>query len=201
MDVAWNLYRFDYARYVQIRPLLRTAVEAPAFAAVSDCPETDAIVEALIDGEVVPTEARQAFVISLCCVGDALPCPRSFPLILKQIRRDIRSEAGAEMLTDAIAGGRNLDTWLRPSAKFAGFLTPDETSTVWGLYKLAELRVRAPYERSRGRTRRGGLINNAASFVRRLFDLGLGADEVYRLLGELLEDAVYHSQGVAVVAV
>src|SRR5436853_6049754 len=90
---TWNLYRFDYLRYVDVRPRLRSAKEPAAFASLADQPETDAIVEALIEGDIDPTSARQAFLITLCCIAEPLPCPKEFPRVLRRLRKEIRSEA------------------------------------------------------------------------------------------------------------
>lgn len=201
MNPVWNLYRFDHYRFVQVRPQLRSAADPAAFAALAEGPETDAIVEALIEGDVDIAGARQDVLIALCCVGEPLPCPKRFPRILQRMRHDVRTEEGTEMLTDAIAGARNLDTWLRPPGKLAGFLTPDETSAVYQAYWTADSRGRPPHRKTDRPMRRGGLLSAIATFFRRLFDRGLATDEVYRLLGELLEEAVANGQGIAVITV
>ncbi len=201
MDAVWNLYRFNHYRFVQIRPLLRSAADPAAFAALAEGPETEAIVEALIEGELDIVGARQDISITLCCVGEPLPCPRHFPRILQQMRDDVRTEEGTEMLSDAIAGARNLESWLRPPGKLAGLLTPDETKTVYEAYWTAEGRRRLPRRKRAKPVRRGGLLVAIDTFFRRLFDRGLAAHEVYRLLGQLLEEAVENGQGIAVVTV
>jgi hypothetical protein len=201
MAVVWNLYRFDYSRYVQARPHLRKAQDPAAFAALAEGPETDALVEALIEGDVDIVAARHAFLIAYCCVGEPLPCTRRFPRILKQLRQDVRTEAGTEMLADAFAAGKNLESWLLPDAELVGFLTPPEAKVVLDAYRLAETRQRLTRQSRSRRIRRGGLLQVFSTFFRRLFDRGLAADETYRLLGELLEDAVGNDQGIAVVSV
>ena len=199
--ITWNLYRFDYLRYVEMRPILRAAKEPAAFASLADQPETDAIVEALIEGDIDAVGARQAFLIASCCIGESLPCPSDFPRILRRLRRDIKTEAGIELLSDAIAGARNMDTWLLPKGQLAGFLTPVETEAVLDAYRLAKTRRSPGRPPKRTRARRGGLLPGIATFLRRLFDRGLAADELYRLLGELLEEAVDNDEGIAVVCV
>lgn len=201
MNPVWNLYRFDHYRFVQVRPLLRAAAHPAEFAALADTDETDAIIEALIEGDIDVVGARQDFLISLCCAGEPVPCPKHFPRILQRMRIDVRTEEGTEMLSDAIAGGRNLDSWLRPPGKLAGLLTPDEASAVYESYVLAESRSRLPRRNNVRPVRRGGLLSAIATFFRRLFDRELASDEVYRLLGQLLEDAVNNGQGIAVVTV
>jgi len=201
MTAVWNLYRFDYIRFVEIRPYLRTAAEPADFAALSQGAETDAIVEAVIEGDLNAISARHAFLLACCCVGQPLPCPRRFPRILKQLRQDIHTEAGTDLLSDAMAGRRNLETWLQPRGEVLGLLTPAETSDVLAAYLMAESAHRLSRARGGRRLRRGGLLNAFATFFRRLFDRGLAADEVFRLLGDLLETAVANGEGIAVIAV
>ena len=200
MSVAWNLYRFDYSRYVQIRPYLRSAKEPAEFAALSEGPETDAIVEALIEGELDVIGARHEFLIASCCVGEPLPCTKRMPAILRKLRQDVRTEEGIEMLADAFVAGRNLETWLLPYSELLGFLTPPETQAVFNSYRLAETRYNPERQNSNKSPRRGGLLPSVAAFARLLFDRGLATDELYRLLGEFLEEAAEHRQGLAVVA-
>ena len=138
--ITWNLYRFDYHRYIEVRPRLRAAKDPAQFATLAHQPDTEAIVEALIEGDINAVGARQAFLIAYCCVGEPLPCPANFPRILRRLRRDIRAEAGIELLADALAGARNLDAWLQPRAQLAGFLTPAETETVLEAYRLTKTR-------------------------------------------------------------
>jgi hypothetical protein len=201
MAVVWNLYRFDYSRYVQVRPHLRKAQDPAAFAALAEGPEADAIVEALIEGDVDVIAARHAFLIAYCCVGEPLPCTRRFPRILKRLRQDVRTEVGTEMLADALAAGKNLESWLLPDAELVGFLTPAEAKVVLDAYRMAETRYKLARQPRSSRVRRGGLLQVFSTFFRRLFDRGLAADEMYRLLGELLEDAAIYNQGIAVVSV
>lgn len=201
MDPLWNLYRFDHYRFVQLRPALRCASDAATFASLAEGPASEAIVEALIEGDVDVVGARQDFLIALCCIGEPVPCPKRFPRILQRMRTDVRTEEGAEILSDAIAGGRNLDNWLLPAGKLAGILTPDETSTVYQAYSTADALGRLGRLKRHQSVRKGGLLSGIVTFFRRLFDWGLAGDEVYRLLGQLLEEAVACGQGIAVVTV
>lgn len=199
MAVMWNLYRFDYVRYVALRRYLRTAADAAEFAGLAEGPETEAIVEALVEGEIDVLGARQAFVVAQCCIGEPLPCPQRFPRIVKRLRRDVRAELGAEILIEAVLGSRDVESWLGRSGKLTGFLNPDETAAVLDAYRFVGKRLRAEKAGNTAGMLIRHLFHNAVTFVRRLFDRGLAADEVYRLLGELLEAAVAEGHGIAVV--
>jgi hypothetical protein len=158
-------------------------------------------VEAIIEGELNAISARHAFLIACCCLGQPLPCPRRFPRILQRLRQDIHTEAGTDLLSEAMAGRRNLETWLQPRGEVLGLLTPEETSEVLAAYLMAESAHRQPRRKGGKRVRRGGLLNAFGTFFRRLFDRGLATDEVFRLLGDLLESAVANKEGIAVIAV
>ena len=56
MEVRWRFYRFDYARYLELRPALRSATTPDAFAALADSPETQAIADALLENAIGLTE-------------------------------------------------------------------------------------------------------------------------------------------------
>ena len=197
--VRWNLYRFDYVRFVELRPFLRSASAPSAFAELADSPDTDAIVAAFNEGEIDVVAARQAIVISIGCVGEPLPFPNNFAGVLRRLRKDIRGEEGFEILIDAIVGGRNIETWLAPGGELVGLLTPTEVKTVLDAYRSGSSSTRKRLEPSLRPKRRGGLLPNIATFLRHLFDRGLAIDELYRLLGELLEEAVSNGEGIAVV--
>jgi hypothetical protein len=201
MTAVWNLYRFDYYRFLQLRPQLRTAVDADEFAAIDAGPGADAIVEALIERELDGIQARQAMLIACCCVGDPMPCPRHLPAVLKRLLQHAQAEAGADLLIDAIAGARNMESWLQPRGQLVGFLTPDETRSVLDAYVLADASARLARRKSHRPARHGGVLHVLLTFLRRAFDRDLPAEELYRLLGELLEEAVSHGNGIAVVSV
>jgi len=200
MAKVWNLYRFDFARFLLLRPELRIANQASEFALLGDSPDIEAIVVALVDGEIDAVAARHSVLIALCCVGEPVSCPLRFTRTLQMMRRNVRAEIGIEMLSDAIAGQRNIEPWLRPDGKLVGYLTPDETVKVLEALNISEL-VRGfnPGRRS-PRVRRGGLVGGVRTFFRRLFDRGPANDEVSRLLGEMLEEAVSNREGIAVIS-
>ena len=199
MAVVWKLYRFNHARFLQIRPRLRSALLATEFAALADGPDLDAVVEALNEGETDAFSARHDVIIAVCCSGDPLPCSACFPKVLQSMRRTMRAEEGTELLADAIAGGRNLESWLQPGGKLAGYLTSEEVEAVRDAYKKVKTSNHALRSKSGSRVRRGGVIWAIATFFRRLFDRGLAQDELYGLLGEFLDEVVAEKQGIAVI--
>ena len=83
MQARWNVYCFDYARYLELRPRLRSAATADAFAVLAEGPEGEAIAQAVLEQTLTPEEARNALVIALCCVGDPLPLDATFPRFLR----------------------------------------------------------------------------------------------------------------------
>lgn len=199
MAVCWQLYRFDYSVFVQLRPALRTAATPAAFAALADSEETEAIVEAMLEDEIDVAEARQAFLLATCCGGEAISFHNSFPRLITSLRRERKAEAGLELLSEALAGGKNMESWLQPPIALIGFLTPRETLTLYEAYNLLTGSARQPGQ-GRRRIRRGGLLKAILAFFSRLFDREPPPEEVFRLLGDMLEEAIQRDEGIAVVA-
>jgi hypothetical protein len=198
MEVRWRFYRFDYARYLELRPALRSATTPVAFAALADGPETQAIVDALLENAISLTEARQTFVQVACCPGDPLPLDKGFPRLVGALARKRGAEDAAELLAEMAAGGKNLEAWLLPATDLIGFLTPEETARLHQSYAvLSRGGLRMGQAR---RVRRGGLLGGMTGFLRNLFDRGLQTQEMLPLLGSLIEEAVENGEGIAVIA-
>lgn len=201
MEVCWLFYRFDYDRYLAMRPALRSATTPPAFAVLAIGPETEAIVDALVDGKATLLEAREAFVRSLCCLGDPLPFDKGFPRILAALGRYPGAVEAAELLGEMVAGGKNMEPWFYPAPGLVGLLTPEETAALHHSFaRVAGQGHLIAGKRKRRRKRRGGLIGACAGFLRLLLDLDPEPDEMVDLLGELIDDAARRGQGIAVAA-
>src|SRR5690242_18076949 len=121
MEVCWYFYRFDYSRYLTLRPALRAAAVPPSLAAIAQDPEMEAAVEALMEGAITIKEARETFVRALCCLGDPLVFDKGFPRVLAALRRHPGSEEAAEILGGMVAGGKNMEPWFYPAPGLAGF--------------------------------------------------------------------------------
>ena len=200
MTVSWKFYRFDYGRYLELRPELRTAEDPAEFAALSETDVTDAVVDALTNdlGEIEPEYARNVFVQTLCCVGEPLPLDPGLLRIVARLAHTRGTEDLGEQLEALLGGSVNLEPWLMPTRNLPmallGFLTPQETQTLHGT--CAE--VFRTGGKSRKRRRRGGLINRAGEFVRQLLALELKPEESLALLGELIAEAAERNEGIAV---
>src|SRR5437879_4486361 len=129
MSACWYFYRFDYARYLALRPTLRAAVSPASFECLADDRETETIVEAVENREMSLLEAKQAIVQELCCRGEPIPFQKGFPCFVAALGRNYEVEEGTELLAQILAGGKNLEAWLLPAGGLNGFLTPEETVT------------------------------------------------------------------------
>ena len=206
MQARWNVYCFDYARYLELRPRLRAAATADAFASLfasfSEEPEGEAIAQAVLDQTLTLEEARNALALALCCVGDPLPLDATFPRFLAALARRNGAEDAAEALGALVSGGKPVDAWLASPDGIVGWLIPDETQALYsGLAPLLGKRGRSMARvgrTSRRRVRRGGLVGTLVSFVRHLFNSGPQPDDLLRLLGYLLADAQAGGYGLAV---
>ncbi len=200
MTDSWRFYRFDYARYLALRPALRSATTPAAFAALSDSLETDRITDAVQNDEITAQEARHGWLIAACCVGTPLEIGSGLARIVANLGRRRGAEDAAETLAELAAGGKNLEAWLLPSFGLVGFLTPEETQKLAADYALAAKSFRPRSVKKKRRVRRGGLLGFLRNFLRRLFASGLQTDELASVLGELLEEAAQDHAGIAVVS-
>ena len=202
MQARWNVYCFDYARYLELRPRLRSALTADAFLALAEGPEGEAIAQAVLEETLTPEEARNALVTALCCVGDPLPLDATFPRFLAALARRNGAEDAAEALGALVSGGKPVEAWLNAPDGVLGWLTPDETRALYHSYAPLTGRRGRSMARvgraSRRRVRRGGLVGAVTSFVRHLFNSGPQPDDLLRLLGYLIEEANKQNYGLAV---
>ena len=199
MSVSWNFYRFDYDRYLELRPGLRTAQEPDEFMALSANALTATIVDALSSEDLAPASACNAFVQALCCSGEPLQLDLGLLRIVARLAHARGTEDLGEQLEALLGGGTNIEPWLLPNnvalpTTLLGFLTPQQTETLHATYGD----VFRTGGKSRKRRRRGGLVGKAGAFLRQLFVMELKPEESLGLLGELIEDAVERKQGIAV---
>jgi hypothetical protein len=201
MEAGWYFYRFDYGRYLALRPALRSATTPAAFGALAVGQETEELATALLADEITLPEARNAFIQAVCCVGDPLNLDAGLSRFVTALGRRSGSEDAAELLGEMLTGGRNMEAWLLPASGLAGFLTPEETQALLLSYRARPSRGRLRRTTGQGkRRRRGGLVGVCVGFVSRLLDRGPQWDDMYHLLGNLIEEAARHGEGIAVVA-
>ena len=198
MREAGRFYRFDYGRYLALRPALRSATTAEALAAIADDAETQAIAEAAQREEITLDEARHGWILATCCIGEGLPFDGAFARFVSVLGRKRGAEDAAETLCELAAGGKNMEGWLLPSYGLMGLLTPQETSALALAY--APLAKAGRLRTGKIRTaRRGGLFGFVKTFFRRLFDSSPQMEEMVPLVAELLDEAARNGEGIAAV--
>ena len=200
MSDSWKCYRFDYSRYLELRPGLRAAHETEAFAALSENDITEAVVDAVRFGEIGPEHARNVFVQTMCCLGDPLPLDPGLLRIVARLAHTRGTEDLGEQLEALLGGGMNLELWSVPRSgvqvPLLGFLTPEQTQALCRDYQ----EVFRTGGKSRKRRRRGGLVGKVGAFVRQLLVLELKPEESLALLGEMMAAAVERNEGIAVIS-
>ena len=201
MSASWKFYRFDYDRYLALRPELRAAEEPDEFSAWSENELTKAIVQALEgadDPAIEPETARNAFVQILCCLGEPLPLDPGLLRIVARLAHTRGTEDLGEQLEALLGGGVNLEAWMVPITTLPiallGFLTPEQTRTLHATYGD----VFRTGVKGRKKRRRGGLVGKAGAFLRQLLVLELKPEESLGLLGELVATAAERNEGIAV---
>jgi hypothetical protein len=201
MHVQWYLYRFDHARYLTLRPLLRAAVKPADFAALTGTPELDAILEAFEAGEITVGEARSSFVQELCFSGAPLPADAALARLVSALQRVSGLEDSGDLLNAMLSGGAHIEPWLRPTAGLTGCLTPLEVAQIHRSWITAEPRVLRHASLAGRRVRRGGLLRPAIRLLQHLQAGGPQPDDLFRLLFDLIVEAVGSDEGLAAVAV
>lgn len=200
MQVHWYLYRFDSARYFDMRPRIRAASTPQAILALDEGPEVEAIADALADGEMTLAEAHATLIQQHCCVGEPLPFTLELPRLTSRLERTPGMEEAAALL-GAMLSGKHLESWLSPTAGLSGFLTSEEVEAVHTAFR--RISPRALKRRPGRRRRQGGLFRNTAAwcvdFVRHLCGRPPRAEEILQLLVALLEEAARDGKGIAAV--
>ena len=198
MSLSWKFYRFDYSRYLELRPELRAADNPDAFMALSENPLTETIVDALNAEEIDPGSACNAFVQTLCCLGEPLPLDPGLLRIVARLAHARGTEDLGEQLETLLGGSVNLEPWLNPAVALPitllGFLTPQQTQTLHATYG----EIFRTGGKGRKKRRRGGLVGKAGEFWRQLLALELKPEESLGLLGELIAAASERNEGIAV---
>lgn len=203
MSVSWQFYRFDYSRYLALRPVLRAAELPEEFMALpeelfagSENAVTDAIIQALNFGEIDHEQARNALVQTLCCPGQPLQLDPGLIRAVAALAHARGTEDLGELLQDLLSGRLNLELWLSQDGPLLGFLTPEQTVHLHMTYST----VFRAGGKSRKKRRRGGLLGKVSAFVRQLLALEMNPEESLILLGELIASAAERNEGVAVTA-
>lgn len=201
MRTCWNLYRFDYARYLEMRPHLRPACLPEEFLAFLPGPEGEALAVAVDEERLALEAARNAVVQWLCCVADPLPIDSGFPRFLALMARHRGGEEAGELLSDLVSGGRGTEEWLHDPGGMMGLLTPEETQVLYvacGVLLGKSGTSAARRRTSRRGPPRGGLLNVCARFLRNIFLSTPRHEDLLFLLEAYLKSAVVNGQGLAV---
>lgn len=198
MEVAWYVYRFDYARFLEVRPALRIAVTPDDFAALVRSAEDEAVLDAVVEGDLSVYQARQAFLHADCCLGEPLNIDRSFAREVMTMTRRRGAEDAGEMLSELLGGGKNMERWLGEPELLLGFLTPDQTSTL--LSALGRIVRRSGQSARSGRSAVLRPIAAAGAFLRLLLDRQMRSEDTLQLLAAAADAALERGTGIAVIA-
>jgi hypothetical protein len=195
MEVSWTFYRFDYARFTRLRPLLRAAGAPEDLEAVAYSPELRSILDALDDGDISFCDARGAIVREACCVGEALELGHGALHEVAALRENPRTERAGEILTALLTGHASNEPWLAETTLVLGIIAPDETRALCD----SLMSVRWPGARH-GRRRHGGLVGSVRGFFAGLLGRGPEQDESLLLLRDLVQEAASTNCGISLVA-
>ena len=195
MASTWLITRFDYRRYVSIRPLVRPARDAAAFHKAAFDSSTEAIARSVEEGALSPADARAAFVQSACCVGQPLTFDGGLPRLVIELGRMDGGDQASEILESVVAGAHNLENWLGAGSGLLGFLKPDEVRLLNDAFALCPSVSNAAFRTG------GGVLSHLLGFTRRMVDKRPEWHEMLVPLSEFITDAVQREDGIAVLEV
>src|SRR5579862_3061108 len=201
MHVQWALYRFDHARFLALRPQLRAAATSADLARLACTAETCAVAEAFEEGEITVGEARSMIVQALCFDGAPLPVDAGLLRLVAALQRIAALEDSGELLNAMLSGGHHIEPWLRPAAGLVGFLTPEEVYQIHTTWLAAEPRALKRAQSAGAPRRRGGLLRPLIQLLQHLRASGPPPGDLFRLLNELLADAVGSNEGIAALSI
>ncbi len=181
---------------MELRPLLRAAVLPADFEDYCKTFDLEATLIALEDEQATLETLRQEIVRTECCLEMPLVLDAAFPRFVRELAQRPHTDLAALLLSELIAGNKNIENWFRADAGLLGILTPEETHTLAA--NLRNLFQRGFLGSRRGRKRRrGGLVGVIKGFLSGLFALSPSDEEILFLLDDLLRDATRNGEGLA----
>lgn len=193
------LCRFDYARYVELRPKLRVAVLPAHFEAFCTTPELQESLLALEEELIAPELLRQEIVRAECCRDEPLQLDTAFPRFVRELAQRSKTSDAAILLSELLAGQRHLESWLCAEGGMLGILMPDDVISL-EVNLLALVHRGYMGSRTGRKRRRGGLMGRVGSFLRGLFALSPSEEELLFLLDDLLHNATHNGEGLVLIA-
>lgn len=187
----WYFYHFDYSRYLEMRPYLGRAYSVTSFEPLLIDAESQTIVEELSEGTISYTTARHALVEHFCCLGEPLTFEKELPRFINMLNKKPEGEEASTLLSELLAGGKNLDKWLLPTEKIVGFLKPVQTESL----EESLLYYRKKYRRRR----KNGILTPITSIILNIFDAPPLPRTVMERLLPFLQEAIQEGLGIAVV--
>src|SRR2546421_7790287 len=184
MPARWSFFAFDWGRFRDLKPKLRTAAETGDFGRL-DVPEAAGALSGFHGGST-PEEVANALVTELCGTGEALFFEAGVPELIHRLRRQPHGEEVTEILGSLVSGEPNMEEWFRLESGLVGILSPEETQRL--SRELEGLRRdMAPAARPRG-----------LGSITRLFTTTEAAGDRFDDLVKLITDAAGRELGVGV---
>ncbi len=184
MPARWSFFAFDWGRYLDLKPKLRTAAETGDFVRLG-IPEANSLL-AGFHPESTPEEVANALVTELCGTGEALFFEGGIPELIHRLRRQPNGEEVTEILGSLVSGEPNVEDWFRLEHGLVGILTPEMTQKLER--ELAALtKGMAPLKRPKG----------LGSFTRR-FTTTEAATDRFEDLTKLIADCASRELGLGV---
>ncbi len=142
MTIRWAFFAFDWARFAEIKPALKSACESANFEELK-LPEASAVLDEF-DEESDPAEVANAIVLEICGQGEPVYFEAGLPELIHSLRREVRGEDVAEILGSLISGKPNVEDWFSATDGLSGILAPGETTALASAFAYFRKRYEPP---------------------------------------------------------
>ena len=182
MTGRWSFFEFDWERFRQVRPKLKTAFETRDFTAL-DWPEALDLFEHT-EESMPPEVICNELVVALCAAGDPLLIEGGLPATILRLRKLPLGEEPGDVLAELISAEPGIEDWFRVTSGLTGILSGPTTEEL--SRGLAQFKLELTETRPQG----------IAAITRRLSTMETARDPLQSLI-RLVERATEHGFGVA----
>ncbi len=183
MAREWAFFAFDWGALTELEPRLIAAHDTGNFDGLN-IEAIDDILEGLGD-DAHPADVCNSLLISMCGVGDVVPCDSGLPERMNWLRRQPDGDDAADVLATLITREPNIQEWYRGEVGIVGLL---------GVHETADLRSFL----SAYRARRASADTPVSGNWSRWFVPKMESGAFFDMLFDLVEKATADGHGLAV---
>src|SRR5438874_11742344 len=130
MAARWSFFAFDWERFRQIRPKLKSAGESADFTAI-DWPEALDLFEHA-EETMRPEVICNELVTAMCAVGDPLFIEGGLPSTILKLRKLPEGEEPGDQLAELISAESGIEDWFRTASGLVGIMSAPHAELLAG---------------------------------------------------------------------